>query len=555
MLKKNIVCFFCISLSMVIIYGCSDKNGTQSGQTDYYETLESYFQHLHNKRYSDSLLKVARKFFYSSGQEDTLKKIYSATYAATEYLYIENMDSVDFYLKYLYSMYDKFAGMPLEVQVLKISGFYEMKAERNFYSGIEQLIKSYELALSHGSDKEEIIISLANIVEFFYIRSDISGIYYAEKAYETAKRCDIKWAKYAASVCMAEMLSLSSMPEDAIPYIREAETLAKEGKWEMVSYAIPLTYATVLEKEGDSSSADSLYMKALEYSGYEKGEPYNTALVCLKYGEFLKAEGNYDKAAHIYEYGISVGSNLLMDKLLMNMAECAAQKGDRNVAMVYFEKYLAFRNSYNIASDVDADRLVSYYREAKQELEVRGHELELIAARRKLALVILALAIIAGLFVFAIVSDRKQRRINKMLILRYQNYVRAEEESAKKKDEANENQLWNRIEQLMKQDKLYRQKGLTLESMTKYAGTNRTYLSKAINHFSGKNFTGYVDSYRIKEAVKIIETSEESVPFKIISDAVGYSNDSVFYKAFLREIGVSPGKYRNEVLHDRKKTS
>lgn len=195
---------------------------------------------------------------------------------------------------------------------------------------------------------------------------------------------------------MAEMLSLSSMPEDAIPYIREAETLAKEGKWEMVSYAIPLTYATVLEKEGDSSSADSLYMKALEYSGYEKGEPYNTALVCLKYGEFLKAEGNYDKAAHIYEYGISVGSNLLMDKLLMNMAECAAQKGDRNVAMAYFEKYLAFRSSYNTASDVDADRLVSYYREAKQELEVRGHELELIAARRKLALVILALAISAG---------------------------------------------------------------------------------------------------------------------------------------------------------------
>lgn len=555
MLKKNIVYLFCISLSAVIIYGCSDRNGTQSGQTGYYETLESYFQHLHNKRYSDSLLKVARKFFYSSGQEDTLKKIYSATYAATEYLYIENMDSVDFYLKYLHSVYDKFAGIPLEIQICKISGFYEMKARRNFYSGIEQLIKSYELALSHGSDIEEIIISLANIVEFFYIRSDISGIYYAEKAYGTAKRCDIKWAKYAASVCMAEMLSLSSKPKDAIPYIQEAETLAEEGKWEMVSYAIPLTYATVLEKEGNSSSADSLYMKALEYSGYEKGEPYNTALVCLKYGEFLESEGNYDKAAHIYEYGISIGSNLLMDKLLMNMAECAAQKGDRDVAMDYFEKYLAFRSSYNTDSDVDADRLVSYYREAKQELEVRGHELELIAARRKLALVILVLTIIAGLFVFAIVSDRKQRRINKMLISRYQNYVRAEEESAKKKDDANENQLWKKIEQLMKQDKLYRQKGLTLESMTKYAGTNRTYLSKAINHFSGKNFTGYVDGYRIKEAVKIIETSEESVPFKIISDAVGYSNDSVFYKAFLREIGVSPGKYRNEVLHGRKKTS
>lgn len=100
----------------------------------------------------------------------------------------------------------------------------------------------------------------------------------------------------------------------------------------------------------------------------------------------------------------------------------------------------------------------------------------------------------------------------------------------------------------MKEEKIFLRKNLTLESMATEAGTNRTYLSKTVNSFSGKNFNSYVDSYRIREAVRIIEESPKEAVFKQIAEAVGYNSVPVFYKAFSKETGLAPGKYRDELL-------
>ena len=100
----------------------------------------------------------------------------------------------------------------------------------------------------------------------------------------------------------------------------------------------------------------------------------------------------------------------------------------------------------------------------------------------------------------------------------------------------------------MKEDRIYLRKNLTLESLAAEAGTNRTYLSKTVNSFSGKNFNSYIDGYRIREAVRIIEQSPKNAVFKQIAETVGYNSVPVFYKAFTKETGLAPGKYRDEIL-------
>ncbi len=538
-----------VLLNVMVFCCCTEKKetGENSVSSEKYRNLERHFQQLHNKRLSDSLLDETHNIFYCA-KSDTLSRIIAATYAATEYLYTENIDSLAFYLKYLLKEQEKAKGHLIEGQIYKIAGFYEIKVHRNFYSGIDKLIKSYEIVTDIGESKEEITMSLANIVEFFYIKSDISGIYYARKAYKIAKEDNNPWTKYAAAISMGQMLSLSSTPEDALPYIKEADALAKKGKWEMASNIIPLVYAAVLEKKGDYATADSLYNKALKYSEHKNVEPYNVALVCLKYAGFLESGGEYDKAAAIYEHGIGIKQNLLNDKLYMGMARCASKQGNDSLSAFYLKKYVEILDSYDIQNkDLEANMLVSHYREMKQELE-------LLEEKRKLGFVLSGLIVFAILLTFVIILNRRQKKVNRMLVTRYQESIR-KEETIKEKKKSADTALWNRTEKLMTEDRIYKQKGLTLEIMAKHARTNRTYLSKAINSFSGRNFTSYLDSYRIKEAVSIIESSKEAIPFKIISDEVGYSNDAVFYKAFLRETGVSPGKYREEVLHNQKTPS
>lgn len=115
--------------------------------------------------------------------------------------------------------------------------------------------------------------------------------------------------------------------------------------------------------------------------------------------------------------------------------------------------------------------------------------------------------------------------------------------------------LYLKMEQLMKAG-LFREKELTLDRMAEALGTNRTYVSNALNKVAGISFYGYIDSCRIKEATRILSDSalSEGISLKQLADDVGYNNIQTFFKAFKRETGVTPGNYKKEVLNLRKFT-
>ena len=56
----------------------------------------------------------------------------------------------------------------------------------------------------------------------------------------------------------------------------------------------------------------------------------------------------------------------------------------------------------------------------------------------------------------------------------------------------------------------------------------------------------YLTSWRMQEAVSLMEQGEESV--SAIASAVGYTSEAAFAKAFKREIGAAPGAFRRNVL-------
>lgn len=97
----------------------------------------------------------------------------------------------------------------------------------------------------------------------------------------------------------------------------------------------------------------------------------------------------------------------------------------------------------------------------------------------------------------------------------------------------------------MKVDKIFTQKDLSLDKLAEAAGSNRSYVSKAINNVSGMSFYNYVNMHRIREAARIISSGDD-VTFKALADRLGYNSESIFYKAFSKEIGCTPGQYRKE---------
>ena len=99
----------------------------------------------------------------------------------------------------------------------------------------------------------------------------------------------------------------------------------------------------------------------------------------------------------------------------------------------------------------------------------------------------------------------------------------------------------------MLEQKLFTDPSLTITAVSERLGTNRTYLSKAINDITGKTFTQLVNEYRIRQAIAEISDLKADKPLKQISTDVGFNSLSTFYNTFQASTGMTPARYRSQL--------
>ncbi|WP_187428589.1 hypothetical protein ROLI_044900 [Roseobacter fucihabitans] len=100
----------------------------------------------------------------------------------------------------------------------------------------------------------------------------------------------------------------------------------------------------------------------------------------------------------------------------------------------------------------------------------------------------------------------------------------------------------NKIEKAMSKDLLYRDPNLSLWDLAKHIGVTSNYVSQTLNMTLMCNFFDYVNKWRIKDAVKQLRDTEETI--LLITYDVGFNSRSSFYNAFKREMGTTPSAIR-----------
>lgn len=85
---------------------------------------------------------------------------------------------------------------------------------------------------------------------------------------------------------------------------------------------------------------------------------------------------------------------------------------------------------------------------------------------------------------------------------------------------------------------------LSLKAVAELFFTSPSYLEQQFTSKTGKPFYRYITEYRIVHAQTMIL---DGVPLKQIAAACGYNDYSNFYRAFLKETGISPGAYRQQI--------
>ncbi len=105
-------------------------------------------------------------------------------------------------------------------------------------------------------------------------------------------------------------------------------------------------------------------------------------------------------------------------------------------------------------------------------------------------------------------------------------------------------QLFQRIEQQMNTDELYKKNDLTLAEIAQTLEEPINHLSQAINSQTGSTFYNYINQYRIQAFLELLE-DPQSKQFTNLALAMecGFNSKSTFNKYFKKYTGKTPTEY------------
>ncbi|WP_222984752.1 helix-turn-helix domain-containing protein [Flagellimonas meishanensis] len=102
---------------------------------------------------------------------------------------------------------------------------------------------------------------------------------------------------------------------------------------------------------------------------------------------------------------------------------------------------------------------------------------------------------------------------------------------------------------LFANEKIYRENDISLDTVAQRLNTTRHNASQIINEHFHVSFHEFVNTYRIKEAKKLL-VDEKAHNLNIINIAyeVGYNNKVTFNKAFKKDTQLTPSQYQKNIL-------
>lgn len=113
-------------------------------------------------------------------------------------------------------------------------------------------------------------------------------------------------------------------------------------------------------------------------------------------------------------------------------------------------------------------------------------------------------------------------------------------------DTEQSNRIANKINDMMRKDKLYLDSSLSLQKLASYVSISPNYISQTLNETLSTNFFDFINQWRIEAAKPKILANQDTV--LNIALEVGFNAKSSFYKAFKQETGQTPSEFRKQYI-------
>lgn len=92
----------------------------------------------------------------------------------------------------------------------------------------------------------------------------------------------------------------------------------------------------------------------------------------------------------------------------------------------------------------------------------------------------------------------------------------------------------------------YKENDLSAETLCRYLNVSAAYFSTIFKKEVGLSFVAYLTKIRLEHAVELLRTTEDKT--YVIANEVGYTEPNYFSYVFKKQYGISPSKYRANLL-------
>lgn len=503
----------------------------------------------YNESKSSQAISIAHKYYkVSRDANDKELELACAINLARAYYNMRQLDSAKKYTDSSFKMAEEYNDTLALCSATTLYGLIAQSTENNLIKATSHFVRCLEYA-NAINDKRAQGIATANLVMAYYNRRDINGLQYAKSLYDSYKDDPDNELYLMGAVSCAFMYDLADSADIALGYIEEALKIYGDN----IPSTIYALYGSILTKLGEYEKAESIL-----YEGMSKVSPDN---IYQSAAELMMKTGRYNEAITFLKKSLDCmnkdGFTFFAVDQYKELSLAYEKTGDYQKALDCFKIFYTFQDSiFTIEKEsIVNDMLVKYEAEQKDK-EIQAKELQLVKESKKLQITIFIVVILFIVTGATYILYKKNKQMYRQIVRQHQEYLQREklnkekdrklEQEARSTDEKElkSRELFLKIEKMMTEDKIYSRKDLTIESLTELLGSNRSYVSKIINTYSGMSFNNYVNSFRINRAVELL--TETEMPVKVLVDELGFNSPSVFYRAFQQAMGVPPSKYREE---------
>ena len=114
--------------------------------------------------------------------------------------------------------------------------------------------------------------------------------------------------------------------------------------------------------------------------------------------------------------------------------------------------------------------------------------------------------------------------------------------------EAQKKKIFDEIESLLLEKKLFTEPKLTVEFLTNEVDINAAKLSNIIKLFSENSFNEYINEFRIELAKELLlDENYKNYTITAIGLESGFNSKSTFYSTFKKHTGNTPSAYQKTI--------